>query len=672
MAPRLIALLLLAGALLPVANLLPGGENDPDYWPRLLDWMRGLGLCLGVGALAAYLAMVRRRKSGTASVMADAAPAAAAAARAPMSDRRFLTLLALGAFALYVVIALGVFSGRPLLIDEVVQVLQARWYTEGHLWMPVPGDREFFSIMHLVDVGDRVFSQFPAGGPAMLALGTLVGAEWIVGPVAGTLSVMLFWTLLGALEPDATIRWRRGATVLFAITPFAAFMFGSHMNHVTTLLWLLVAAVALARSTQKGSTESSPWWGLLVGVGLGIAATIRPMDGAAFALPAGLWLLWRARVGGRPLAALLLSGVGIAAPIAVLLYVNAETTGRPLLFGYDLLWGAGHSIGFHASPWGPIHTPMRGLELLSLYFTRLSAHLFEMPFPSVLLVAAGLWTFQAKRLTAMDRYLFAAGGLLLVGYWAYWHDGEYLGPRFLVPLLPMLVLWAARFPRALAARIGTASLGWTAWRAAIAAGLVVAVAELAVVRVPSYRNGLTSMRLDIERESARANVRDALVLVKESWGARLVVRMWALGVPRSETEILYRKTDACRLDLAITALERAAVRGDEATARLLPLLADSARVIRSVRSPDSSEGFLPGLLYAPECDAQIESDWRGFSHLAPFRLAQDGNVYARWLPGREAEIAAQFPGRPLYRLVRAGYGVEAALVWERLSFAPAP
>lgn len=663
MAPRVIALLLLAGALLPVANLLPGGENDPDYWPRVLDWLRGLGLCVGVGVLALYLVMARRRKTGW--VAAPAAPTAIGGATGSMSDRRFLTLLLLGAFALYVVIALAVFSGRPLLIDEVVQVLQARWYTEGHLSMPTPPDREFFSIMHLVDVGDRVFSQFPAGGPAMLAVGSLVGAEWIVGPVAGTLSVLLFWMLLGALEPDAAPRWRRGTTALFAITPFAAFMFGSHMNHVTTLLWLLVAAVALARAVR--SDAASPWWGLLVGTGLGIAATIRPMDGAAFALPAGLWLLWRARVGGRPLAALLLSGVGIALPIAALLYVNAQTTGRPLLFGYDQLWGAGHSIGFHASPWGPIHTPLRGLELLSLYFTRLSSHLFELPFPSVLLVAAGLWT--APRLTRMDRYLFASAALLLVGYWAYWHDGEYLGPRFLVPLLPLLVLWTARFPRALAERIGTASLGWTAWRAAIATAVIVALVELAVVRVPSYRNGLTSMRLDIERESARAGVRDALVLVKESWGARLVVRMWALGVPRSETEILYRKTDACRLDMAITSLERASIRGADATARLLPLLADSGRVIRSLRSPDSSEGFLPGFLYTAECDAQIESDWRGFSHLAPFRLAQDGNVYARWLPGREAEIAAQFPGRPMYRLVRAGYGVEAPLVWERLTFA---
>lgn len=664
MATRLIALVLLAGALLPVADLIPGGEHDPFYWGRSVDWLQGFALCAGIGALAAYLAHVRRRTGAGASVTP---PPGAVTTPADGPDAAFLGGVAAGALALYSLVALAVFSGHPLLIDEVVQVLQARWYAAGDLWVPPAPHREFFSIMHLVDVGDRVFGQFPAGGPAMLALGTLVGAEWLVGPVSGALCVMLFWRLLGHLEPDATRRWRRGATVLFALTPFAVFMFGSHMNHVTTLLWLLVAMVALARATHDPG--ASPWWGALMGLALGAAAAIRPMDGAAFALPAAAWLLWRARRGGRPLAALLLSGLGVAIPLAGALYVNAQTTGHALLFGYDLLWGAGHSIGFHASPWGPVHTPQRGVELLSLYLTRLSTHLFELPFPSVLLVAGGLWT--SRRLSGLDRYLLASGGLLLAGYWAYWHDGEYLGPRFLVPLIPALVLWAARFPRALVVRLGAGSLPWLAVRVALGAGVVLALVEIAVVRIPSYRNGLTSMRVDIAGESARAGVRDALVLVKESWGARLVVRMWALGVPRSETEILYRKTDACRLELAIRALEDRGARGAEATASLLPLLADSALVIRSVRSPDSSEGFQPGYEYAPVCEAQIESDWRGFSHLTPFRLARDGNIYARWLPGREAEIAADFPGRALYRLVRSGTAVDAGYVWERLSLQPA-
>lgn len=656
MATRLIALLVLALSFLPLAGWLPGGESDAEYGARLLDWAYGLALCGGIGGLAAYIARTRSRSDAAAVPR----PMAAVSGGAGMGFTCAIALLACSAYAL---IALRVFSGRPLLIDEIVQVLQARWYASGQLSVPTPALREFFSILHLVDLGDRTYSQFPAGGPAMLALGSLVGAEWMVGPVTGALSVILFSQLLQSVEPTASRGWHRGALLLFAIAPFGAFMFGSHMNHATALLWLLVATVALARATLDET--SHPMWGLLTGLGLGIAATIRPVDAAAFALPAAGWLLWRARRGGRPLGALLLSGAGVALPMALLFWVNTRTTGRATLFGYDLLWGAGHGIGFHRSPWGPIHTPLRGLELLGLYFTRLGVYLFETPFPALLPATAALW-FR-RTLTPLDRYLLVTAGAVMVGYWAYWHDGFYLGPRFMLPLLPVLVLWSARFPLVLRERFASTRSLHLGVRAAWIAGGVYAMVSIAMVRVPQYRNGMTSMRTDVAAAARAAGVHDALVLVKESWGAQLVVRMWNRGISRSDTEVLYRNADACKLELTLSALEQEGIRGAAALARLSPLQEDSARLVKSDRSPDFTERMLPGYPYAPVCAARILEDRAGFSHLAPMRLAQDGNVYARWLPGREAEIAAHHPGRPVYRLGRGGSGVEAPLVWTRLT-----
>lgn len=663
MAARVVALVLLAGSLLPVAAWIPGGMSDPYYWRRLIDWINGLALVAGVGGLTAYIVHLRRKRGGDVDRELHGTVDAEPSRLAPASAWRwFPVIIGLGAFALYVAVAHGVFSGKPLLVDEVVQVMQARWYAAGDLWVPAAPAPEFFSTVHVVDLTERVFGQFPAGGPAMLAIGSLVGAEWIVGPVVGALCVMLFWSLLAFLAPDASVRWRRGATLLFALAPFGVFMFGSHMNHATVLLWLMVAALALAHATAR--QESSPLWGGLVGLALGVAATIRPLDAACFAFPAAGWLLWRARAGGRPLATLLLSGLGIAIPVAILLWINAQTTGAPLLFGYDLLWGSGHSLGFHASPWGPMHTPQRGLELLSLYFTRLSTYLFESPFPGLLIPVAGLWLAPSSR--PLERYLLVSAVLLCTGYWAYWHDGYFLGPRFLFPLFPLLVLWSARLPSALVARLGARSVAWAGLRGAAAAAMVLVIVELAVVRVPAYRNGMTFMRVDVERESERAGVRDALVLVKESWGARLLVRLWALGVPRSDAEVIYTNADACKLELAIRSLEGDGTRGGEASLRLRPLLADSAALVPSDRSPDFTERMLPGYTYAPECQAQISMDQRGFAHLAPFLLARDGNVYARWFPGREREIAALYPERPVFRVSRAGSDAQAGLVWDRL------
>lgn len=667
MATRLIALFILALSLLPIADLLPGGEHDAEYLARLVDWAYGLALCGGLGGLAAFVVRSRRRAAAAAGAGAPDildASIATPSFGAGSAGTGFTLLIAAVALALYLVIALVVFSGRPITIDEIVQVIQARWYVEGQLAQQTAPLREFFSTLHMVDVGDVTYSQFPAGGPAMLALGSLVGAEWIVGPIVGALSVALFARLLALLEPEASRRWHRASVALFALAPFGAFMFGSHMNHATTLFWLLFAIVALGIATARDDVH--PIWGAIVGFGLGAAATIRPLDGVAFALPAAAWLLWRARRGGRPLATLLLSGVGIAVPLALLLWVNSRTTGHPLLFGYDLLWGPKHAIGFHVPPWGTEHTPLRGIELISLYFTRLSVYLFETPFPALLPAAIALWWRPALR--PLDRYLFASGALLVVGYWAYWHDGFWLGPRFMLPLLPLLVLWSARATFVIRDRLPSGSLGRVAAGVTLVTGAAYAIVTILLVRAPQYRNGMSSMRIEIEQESARAGVRDALVLVKESWGAQLVARMWALGVPRSDTEGLYQRTDACVLETAIGALEAAGLHGEAARARLVPLQADSSRLVKSTRSPDDTQRMLPGLRYSARCEARIAEDQLGFSLLAPLRLAKDGNVYARWFPGREVEIARYYPGRRVYVLERASPALGAPFIWR--PFAP--
>lgn len=667
MAARLIAVALLALGLLPIANWIPGGGRDAEYAARLLDWLNGTLLCVGVGALAWYVSRIRGRGSSPPGPPSAPVLGSLTSAWVPLGGRLVAdegrTRLAIAGLALllYALVARVVFSGRPLLIDEIVQVLQARWYAAGQLSVPTVEPREFLSILHLVDLGERTFSQFPAGGPAMLALGALVHAEWLVGPVAGAVAVWLFGRFLRELEPAASVAWRLSATALFAVAPFGVFMFGSHMNHATATMWLLAATLALAIATRDATV--SPWWGLAAGLALGAAASIRPVDGVAFALPAAAWLIWRARGGGRPLGVLLLSGLGVALPLAALLWVNARTTGDPFLFGYDLLWGAGHSLGFHSSPWGPVHSPARGLELLSLYVTRLGVHLFETPFPAILPAVIAL--ALTRRLDALDRYLIAAAVLLFGAYWAYWHDGYYLGPRFVFPLFPFFILWSARMPSRLAA--------WRVWTpalrhgviAALAAGVVYAVVFTLLVRTPQYRNGMTSMRTDIEAASAAAGVRGALVLVRESWGARLVVRMWARGISRSDAEVFYRTSDACKLELALRSMEEAGTRGAAARGRLAALQVDSSALVKSTRSPDFTERMLPGFAYPPACEAELAADQEGFSHLAPYRLARDGNVYARWLPGREAEIAARYPGRPVYLLGRASSAVEAPLTWTR-------
>lgn len=568
-------------------------------------------------------------------------------------------LLPLGAFALYALIARVVFSGKPLLIDEVVQLFQARIFTSGHLWLPVAPHREFFSILHVVDTGDKVYSQFPPGGPAMLALGELVRAPWLVGPACGAISVALFSRLVRLTDPDASPTFHLGATLLFAVAPFGAFMFGSHMNHATTLLWLLVATLGLAKVTASATPRTG--WAFVNGIGLGAAAAIRPLDALAFALPAAAWLLLLAWRDKRRWADAIASGIGVAIPFGAMMWVNAQSTGSPLVFGYEVLWGKAHGLGFHTAPWGATHTPSRGLELISLYVTRLQTYLFETPFPAMLPVIAAL--ALTKKLSALDRYLLASAVLLGGLYFAYWHDGFFLGPRFVFPWLPVLVLFTARLPRLVRERFGRGRI-WAGTNGALATGAVMAVVFSMPGRLMLYENGLTSMRVNYTAESAGAGVKDALVFVRESWGAQLTARLWERGVSRSAAAALYHGVDACMLDKGLRELEAGDVRGAAAEAKLQPLLADSSRVRSSPLSPDSTEKLLKGAMYDRTCIARINEDRLGYTHLAPLLLERgSGNVYARDLQARDSLMTAEYPARPVFLLRRKGAAADSAFEW---------
>jgi hypothetical protein len=646
---RGIAVMLAVLGFLPLCRWLPGGEEDPDYARRLSEWGYGTGICVGIAILVVVLSPRMKLPS------LRSLPAIPRFAFHPV----WLCVAALG---LYCWIALSVFSGRPLMIDEVVQVLQAKIFAAGRLWLPVASHKEFFSVLHVVDVAEKRYAQFPPGGPAMLALGELIRATWLVGPVCGAVAVWCFSQIVRVADPDASPRHLWAATALFAVAPFGVFMFGSHMNHGTELMWLMLSVLALARMMNQTVTgRRRGLWAFVNGLALGMAATIRPLDAFAFALPAAWWMVARATRDRREWIPAIVSGVGVAIPFATMLWVNAQTTGAPFLFGYEVLWGKGHGLGFHTSPWGVAHTPSRGVELLSLYVTRLQTYLFETPFPSMLPVIAAL--ALARRVSAIDRYLLASATLLGVFYFGYWHDGFYLGPRFVFPWLPILVLWSARLPQLVRERYADRriSLGVNA---ALATGALIAVMVSVPIRAEIYRGAFQSMRVNYTQLASAAGVRNALVFVRESWGAQIIARMWAQGVSRNATETFYRKIDACALDQVMRSAETDGWTGPSIESRMTPLMADSSRVIKSPLSTDPTERLLPGATYDASCTARIADDRLGFALMVPLLLERgSGNVYARDLQDRDSLMVQQYPGRPVYLLRHQGSAVDAPFEW---------
>ena len=388
------ALILLVLGLLPIANWIPGGHDAPWYSQRLTEWISGTTIVVGAGVLAvvalrSWPGLWRRGLW------------AGVAARWRAGDRRADVAIAAAALVLCAAVARLVFSARPLFIDEITQLFQARIFATGHLFLRAPTFPEFTSTVQLLDWNGKVYGQFPAGGPAMLALGVLLHSAWLVGPVASALGVYCFGRLLRYMPlGDGTAL---AALLLYALAPFAVFLGGTMMNAVTETAWLLAAALAVMIATADAAPRAGA--AFLAGLALGIAASIRPADAAAFALPTAAWLLWRARDGMPHVRVLLWSAAGVAIPLALLFWVNTQQTGHALRFGYVEMWGASHELGFHAAPWGDAHTPARGLELINIYFLRLQDYLFESAAPSLLFATLAL--ALAPRLRGFDRWILS-------------------------------------------------------------------------------------------------------------------------------------------------------------------------------------------------------------------------------------------------------------------------
>ncbi|MFA9454607.1 MAG: hypothetical protein ACERK6_11915, partial [Candidatus Aminicenantaceae bacterium] len=101
--------------------------------------------------------------------------------------------------ALFVLLFCSLFSyfildHTPHLNDEIAYNFQAKIFLSGRFYTPSPGPAGSFDFPHIVNNG-RWYAQYPPGFPALMLIGLLLKAPWLLNPILAGLSIFLFYFL---------------------------------------------------------------------------------------------------------------------------------------------------------------------------------------------------------------------------------------------------------------------------------------------------------------------------------------------------------------------------------------------------------------------------------------------------------------------------------------------
>lgn len=577
-------------------------------------------------------------------------------------DREFRAWIALLVLCLSMLAAWWCFRLEPAGGDEMAQRFQAQLLRHGRLSAVAEEAYAFVSGIQTASIDGRWFSQFPIGGPALLALGGLFRLEWLVNPVLAA------WTAVNLhrfASVSTTAATARGVTVLFALSPFVLLMSGSQMNHVGALAFTMLAVAACAAWADESSTTQLNRHALTIGFGVGMTATIRPYEAAFIALLLGAFQLRRVGSDAGRRRSLAWQVAGGALPVAILLWANWRTTGAPLLFAYDALNGASHRPGFHVDPAGVQFGPMEGLHHASSYLLLLNSSLLGGPIPALLLAVVAMATMRREQ--SADRLM---SGLLLAivfAYGIYWAESFFVGPRFLYLAVPAVLWFIAHWPSALADRF-TSPVVVRAIHLLVPASIAVAWLQPVglfhwqgvLTAAAEVRAGGAGRPVEIARDVARSGLEHALVFVHESWHGRLAARLRSVGTPALTAESFVREFDACALHLALDEEESLPA---PTTGTRMNRIARRALMAGPARLVQGPGGVKPIAIasqrsWPAKCFAELDADRAGSTALDPFlghaTFDDDGRlggrvVFVRDFGPRNSALLARFGDRTWYR-----------------------
>ena len=174
-------------------------------------------------------------------------------------------------------------------------------------------------------------------------------------------------------------------------------------------------------------------------------------------------------------------------------------------------------------------------------------------------------------------------------------------------------------------------------------------------RVRQYAQSLPILKQHPRELLSLARGDSALVLVRTSWGNRVLADLWALGVKPGLAERAYRKLDTCDLDILRREALAGALTAASLTDRLEEQLATTPIPVSTIAGwPDPTVRLREGTTTDPRCVEELQRDLMGFTVVEPAMAWNDpslrsGVVFARDMWERNQALVERYPGWQLWR-----------------------
>ena len=265
---RLFAVVCVALGVIPLANLLTEGKRSPGGGSR---WRSGS--CEGSSSSPSQSVWPPSLVRGWIRASPGRGNCSSGRPRAHFAFGMSVLTFAAAAF-----LARYCFAGQPFTTDEMAQQWHARILLSGRLWAVSRGSPRVLQHRAGLRPGRTLVLSVsrwrPRADRARPALRRGVAGESAADRASPPGNLHRF---LAAAFDALTARL---VTLLFALSPMVLIMAASQMNHVPTLAFALLALASLAEWDRADDPGRRRRNAAFVGIGLGLAALVRPLDAA--------------------------------------------------------------------------------------------------------------------------------------------------------------------------------------------------------------------------------------------------------------------------------------------------------------------------------------------------------------------------------------------------------